>query len=124
MSPFYPTLVSTRMVDTVNFYEDYFGFEPVVEQEGYILMRRRGNPEVCIAVFDSKHHCVSNVVPNVQGVIVNIIEEDVKGKYDDLYMEGLEIYKDLGSDINGNDHFIVYDPNGIMVNIHAPMTLA
>jgi hypothetical protein len=63
-------------------------------------------------------------MPRVQGLIVNIIETDVKSKYDDLYMEGLDIYKEFGTDINGKDHFIVYDPNGIMVNVHAPLALS
>lgn len=121
MAPFYPTLVSDCLVDTVNFYEDYFGFEAVIEQDGYVLLRHANHADVCIAVFDSKHDCVSKLVTSAQGVIVNIIDDDVKAKYDDLYMEGLDFYKEYGRDINGKEHFVVYDPNGTLLNVHAPL---
>jgi hypothetical protein len=123
MASFYPTIVSQCMVSTVNFYEDYFGFVPAIEKEGYVLLRQEQNPAACIAVFDKTHRCVNNVVEPVRGVIVNIVVNDVKEKFDALYMEGLDFYKEFGTDINGNDHFVVYDPNGILINVHAPFGL-
>lgn len=122
MAPFYPTLVSEKFVPTVNFYEDFFDFVPVIEREGYVLLRRENNPDACIAFFDKTHACVQDAVPLAQGIVVNIVENDVKGKYDSLYMEGLDFYKGFGRDINDRDHFIVFDPNGIMVNVHAPLS--
>ncbi len=123
MTLFYPTLVTDRFAETVSFYEDHFGFMPAIEQDGYVLLKCARSPEMCIAVFDVNHACVTDVVPSVRGVIVNIIIDDVKAKFDELYMEGLSIYSEVKKDINGNDHFIVYDPNGILVNVHAPMVL-
>lgn len=120
MTPFYPKLVSEKFVKTINFYEDFFGFVPAVEQDGYVLMRSQENPILCIGLFDKDHHCVSPLNSASKGVIVNIVVNDVKAKYDDLYMEGVEIYKELGKDVNGKDHFVVFDPNGVLVNIHAP----
>jgi hypothetical protein len=124
MASFYPTLVTDKLVNTVNFYEDYFDFVPAVEKDGYVLMQKKADPSVCIAVFDRQHKCVAEFGISVQGLIVNIVERDVKTKWDDLYMEGLDIYKDFGTDINGADHFVVYDPNGILVNVHAPVQLS
>lgn len=120
MTPFYPTLVSDKFVKTINFYEDFFGFVPAVEQDGYVLMRSNENPALCIGVFDREHACVSPLHETSKGVIVNIVQQDVKSKYNDLYMEGVEIYKEFGKDINGHDHFVVFDPNGVLVNVHAP----
>jgi hypothetical protein len=81
-------------------------------------------PTSCIAIFHKTHQCVADVLPTVKGLIVNIVMEDVKAAYDDLYMEGLDFYKELGTDINGKDHFVVLDPNGILVNVHAPLMLS
>lgn len=121
----YPTIVSDRLVSTVNFYEDYFDFVPTIEQDGYVLLKKGTRPDACIAVYDpASKACKHATVLSGKGVIVNIVEEDVKAKFDALYMEGIEIAQDLAEDINGNEHFIVYDPNGIMVNVHAPMTLS
>lgn len=122
MGSFYPTLVSDQLVKTVNFYEDHFGFVPTIEREGFVLMHQRANPENCLAVFSRAHECMSEVEIPVSGLIVNIVDNDVRSKYDDLYMEGLSFHRELGKDLVGADHFVVYDPNGIMVNVHAPYT--
>lgn len=120
MSGLYTTIVSNCLISTVNFYEDHFGFVPVIEKDGYVLLQHDDSPSVRIAIFDKAHDCVNDLSEPVKGVIVNVMVPDVKAKYDDLYMEGLDIHKEYGTDINGYEHFVVYDPNGIWVNVHAP----
>ncbi len=120
MTPIYSTLVTTQFAKTVNFYEDHFGFVPSVEKEGYALLCAPDNRSQCIAVFDSEHECVKNGISPVQGVILNIATQDMKAMYDYLYMEGVDIYKEPGIDILGQKHFVIYDPNGVLVNIYEP----
>lgn len=117
MGRFYATLISDKLVKTINFYEDHFGFSPIVEKDGYVLLQKKDDPDFCIALFDSKHPCIRNAPP-VRGVILNLAVSNVQSYYDDLYMEGLEIFKEYGTDIHGRNHFVVYDPNGVMINIH------
>lgn len=117
MAHFYPILVSDQLVDTVNFYEDYFGFVPMVEKDGYTLLQNKQNPDSCIAVFAKTHQCVAQFGQSVQGVILTLAVDDIEGAYNHLYMEGLELYKEMGVDILGARHFVVYDPNGILVNV-------
>lgn len=117
MTHLYPTLVTGKPVNTINFYEDYFGFVPTVEQDGYALLQSQDDPDSRIAVFDVAHECVAPLEQSVQGVILTIGVENIENAYDTLYMEGLEIYKDLGTDVNGARHFVVYDPNRILVNV-------
>lgn len=116
----YSTLVSDKLVQTVNFYEDHFGFIPVIEKDGYVMLQSKDN---VIAVFDAHHECVYERIKPVQGLILNIQLKNVEEIYNRLYMEGLEIYKELGQDINGKKHFVVYDPNGVLVNIHEPIDI-
>jgi uncharacterized glyoxalase superfamily protein PhnB len=118
MTNFHPTIVSGKYVPTINFYEDYFGFVATVEQEGFTLLQKANKPGDRIAVFDAAHECVAERVNPVQGLILNMPVDDVRKIYDLLYMEGLDIYKDLGTDIHGRQHFVVYDPNGVLVNVH------
>lgn len=118
MNTFYPTLVSDQFVNTVNFYEDHFDFMPDVEKDGYALLRHKYNSDNYIAVFDSTHDCVVDRVQPVQGLILSIAVENVSQVYDTLYMEGLSMYKDVGEDVHGRQHFVVYDPNGILVNVY------
>ncbi len=117
MAHFYPTLVTDKAVRTINFYEDYFGFVPTFEKEGYALLQNEKNPDTCIAVFDTQHSCVASLEQSVQGVILTLAVDDIEETYDNLYMEGLELFKEFGTDIHGSRHFVVYDPNGILVNI-------
>ena len=124
MNKFYPTLVSEKFVATINFYEDFFGFVPAVEQDGYALMQSSENPSLCFALIDKNHGSALLPKASSEALIINVVVPDVKSKYDDLYMEGLEIRQDITKDHNGCDHFIVSDPNGIMINIHAPLDLA
>lgn len=120
MVGFHATLISDKMIETVNFYEDFFGFVPVIEQERYVLLYKKDDPSLRIAVFDSAHPCIYTVAPT-QGVILNLWSSHVKSLYDDLYMEGLEMYKELGTDVHGNNHFVVIDPNGVLVNVCEPV---
>ncbi len=117
MVSLYPTLVSDKLVRTINFYEDFFGFVPTCEKDGYAFLQSQQNPDMCIAVFDASHQCVSQLEQSTQGLILTVAVKDIEETYDTLYMEGLELYKDFGVDILGNRHFVVYDPNGILVNV-------
>lgn len=120
MGRFHATLISDKMVETINFYEDFFGFIPVIEQERYALLQKQDDPSLRIAVFDSAHPCIYTVAPS-QGVILNLYSSNVQDLYEQIYMEGLEMYKEYGTDIHGNDHFVVIDPNGVLVNVCEPI---
>jgi uncharacterized glyoxalase superfamily protein PhnB len=124
MTNFHPTIVSEKFIPTVNFYEDYFGFIVTLEQDGFTLLQKEASPGDRIAIFDKTHQCVEGRVKPVQGLILNIAVDDVKEKYDALYMEGLEIYKEYGLDIHGRKHFVVYDPNGVLINVHEAVEVA
>lgn len=123
MGSFYPTIISKKMIATVNFYEDHFDFVPVVEEEGFTLLRNPELEDVCISIFEAGHKCIKGVQP-VQGLILNMPVEDVRKKYDMLYMEGLDIFKEFGTDLHGRRHFVVCDPNGVLVNVHEAVDVA
>lgn len=123
MKNLYPTLVSDKFVETINFYEDFFGFAPLVEQEGYALLQQKDNADMRLAVFDVNHKCVSDRVQPVQGVILSLAVDNVEHLYNELFMEGLEMYKDLGQDVNDRRHFVVYDPNGVLINVSEPLEM-
>lgn len=120
MSPLYATLVTRDFASTVNFYEDFFGFAASVEQEQYAFLESPDNAANAIAVFDARHPCVDGQLAPVQGVILNIASHDVLGMYDYLYMEGVEVFKEPGTDVHGRKHFVVYDPNRVLVNVYEP----
>ncbi|MFA5592721.1 MAG: VOC family protein [Micavibrio sp.] len=118
MSLLYTSLVAADFIETVNFYEDYFGFAPVVEQESYVFMQDPENPVNAIAIFAQDHPCLKGRMMPSNGVILNIASHDIAGMYDHLYHEGVDVFKEPGTDIEGRKHFVISDPNGILVNIY------
>ena len=76
MIVFYPTIVSNKLIATVNFYEDYFGFIPVIEDDGYTLLRAANLHDGRIAIFDARHRRVKDIQP-VRGLILNMPVGDV-----------------------------------------------
>lgn len=117
MASFYPTLVTDKFVDTINFYEDFFGFAPSTEEEGYALLEGADDSDHCIAVFDRAHKCIAQLEQSVQGVILTFAVDNIEEVYNRLYLEGLEFYKEFGQDVHGDRHFVIYDPNGVLVNV-------
>jgi len=120
MSHSYTSLVTDKFAETVNFYEDHFGLTPSTEKEGYAFLQSPDRPENCVAVFDAAHECVAGQVKPVRGVILNFTSRNIDTMYDFLYMEGLEVYKEPGRDVHGRRHFVVQDPNGVLVNVYEP----
>ena len=78
---------------------------------------------MCLAIFDAAHKCVDQLKQTVRGLILSIPVHDVKAAYDNLYMEGLDMYKEYGVDMHGKNHFVVYDPNGVLINVHEPLDI-
>jgi catechol 2,3-dioxygenase-like lactoylglutathione lyase family enzyme len=122
MNSIYPTLVSNKFVETINFYEDFFGFVPVNEQDGYALLQHSDNHSIKIAIFDVDHACVHDRIKPVQGLIIALSVPNVEEAYQSLYMEGLDVYKDLSQDVHDRRHFVVYDPNGVLINVVEPFS--
>ena len=50
-------------------------------------------------------------------MVLTFAVDDIENTYNKLYLEGLDLYKEFGTDILGDRHFVVYDPNGILVNV-------
>ncbi len=113
---FHPTIVSDKVSHTVNFYEDHFEFVPTIEQDGYVFMQNKDRPEMCIAVVDVNHECIRNEsVKPVQGLILNFPVADVNETFNALYFEGLDIQQEPKENKLGSRHFIVRDPNGVLI---------
>jgi len=121
MTSFHPTLVSKKFNETINFYEDYFGFRIALEEDRLAILQLKDDPKVCLSVYDIKY--ASEGIKPVSGLVLNVPCKDVQAVYEQLYMEGLEMHKELGHDFRGNHHFIVRDPNGVLINVTEPMRL-
>ncbi|MBE1574178.1 VOC family protein [Amycolatopsis roodepoortensis] len=116
LTSFYPVLMTEKITETRDFYCDHFGFEPTFEADWYVSLKR-GAWE--LAVLASGHETIPAGAGNpVQGLLLNFEVEDVDAEHRRLIVEaGLPEALSLRSEDFGQRHFIVADPNGVLIDV-------
>lgn len=114
----YPIVCSDKFQKSVAFYEDYFGFVPALELDGFVILKREGREDSYLAIMDSMHGALPEQYRRpIQGMILNYPVTDVMSFYDHAYYEGLNLKSEPQDVICGRKHFFVEDPNGILIDV-------
>ncbi|MFD0656926.1 VOC family protein [Thermocatellispora tengchongensis] len=93
--------------------------EVTFEADWYVSLRRPGDPPYELALLDHGHPTVPEAYRRpVQGVLLNFEVEDVDAEWERLVLgEGLTAELDLRTEEFGQRHFIVADPNGVLIDV-------
>ncbi|WP_067549257.1 VOC family protein [Nocardia crassostreae] len=120
LNSFYTVLGVSRLSEARDFYTRLFGFEITFEADWYIGLRRK---EYELALLDYAHPTVPEGYRQpAQGILLNVEVEDVDAEWDRLvHREGLPVALDIRSEDFGQRHFIVVDPNGILIDVITPI---
>jgi catechol 2,3-dioxygenase-like lactoylglutathione lyase family enzyme len=120
LTSFYPVLGTTRIKESHAFYAEWFGFEATFESDWYVSLRR-GRRE--LALLDPTHPTIpSGFGRPAQGLLLNFEVEDVDAEWRRLVVDGgLRAELGLRSEDFGQRHFIVADPNGILIDVITPI---
>jgi uncharacterized glyoxalase superfamily protein PhnB len=114
----YPIICANDLSQTVNFYEDFFDFVVALEIPGYAVMKREGFKDAHIAIIDKDHKEIPEAYRRpVQGMILSMPVPDVRASYMAAYWEGLDIVSEPVETCWGRLHFMVEDPNGILIDV-------
>ncbi|MDR3094331.1 MAG: VOC family protein [Bacteroidales bacterium] len=101
---------------SAGFYQRFFGFEPVFDAGWYISLKHSKGQE--LAFIDASHE---SVPPEYQhqaaGFILNIEVDNVDDVYEKFVGEKWGILVPLETNEYGQHHFIISDPNNILVDI-------
>ncbi|MGW5705108.1 MULTISPECIES: VOC family protein [unclassified Amycolatopsis] len=116
LTSFYPVLMTEKIAETRDFYRDHFGFELTFEADWYVSLKR-GEWE--LAILAPGHDTIPGGAGKpVQGLLLNFEVEDVDAEYRRLVGEaGLPEALSLRSEEFGQRHFIVADPNGVLIDV-------
>ena len=115
---YHPLICTDKYSKTVAFYEDYFEFVVVQEHQNYVMMCQPDNADTQIAVIDMYAECLpKEAQQKTTGLIINFPVDNVRGKYQEYYWEGLDILSDPKKSNYGNLFFMVRDPNGNYINV-------
>jgi catechol 2,3-dioxygenase-like lactoylglutathione lyase family enzyme len=123
LTSFYPVIGTSRLTESRDFYVRLMGFEVTFEADWYVSLRRPGDPPYELALLDPDHPTVpaGHRAP-ARGLLLNFEVADVDAEWERLVVrEGLRPELELRSEDFGQRHFIVADPNGILVDVITPI---
>lgn len=117
INSFYPVIMSNKIKESKDFYMKYFNFELTFENDWYISLKSEDNIE--LAIINSAHSTIPEKFRNLsQGIILNIEVDNVNNEYKKLIStNNLPVISDIKDEEFGQRHFIIEDPNGILIDI-------
>ncbi|MEV4360824.1 VOC family protein [Nonomuraea sp. NPDC051941] len=123
LTSFYPVICTARLQESRDFYTGLLGFETTFEADWYVSLRRPGTPSYELALLDHTHPTLPEAyrVP-VRGLLLNFEVADVDAEWERLVVgAGLTAELALRSEDFGQRHFIVADPNGVLIDVITPI---
>ncbi|MFT2017066.1 VOC family protein [Streptomyces sp. 796.1] len=123
LTSFYPVIGTARLAESHDFYTRLLGFETTFSADWYVSMRHADDPTRELALLDHTHPTVpeGHRVP-AQGLLLNFEVADVDAEWERLVIaEGLRPLLAIRSEDFGQRHFIVSDPNGVLIDVITPI---
>lgn len=123
LTSFYPVICTSRLRESHEFYVRHFGFAATFEADWYVGLRRDGSPPCELALLDHTHPTLPAAYRRpAQGLLLNVEVTDVDAEWERLVVRGgLRPELALRSEEFGQRHFIVADPNGVLVDVITPI---
>jgi|SRR5690606_17514735 catechol 2,3-dioxygenase-like lactoylglutathione lyase family enzyme len=120
LTSFYPVICTDKVAESRDFYVRLFGFEVTFEADWYVSLRR-GSYE--LALLDRTHPTLPEGFRRpAAGLLLNFEVADADAEWDRLVTrEGLTPELRLRSEDFGQRHFIVADPNGVLIDVIQPI---
>lgn len=123
LTSLYPVICTARLKESCDFYTRLLGFRTTFEADWYISLRHPGKAGYELALLDHTHPTLPEGYRTpTQGLLLNFEVEDVDAEWHRLVTrEGLRPLLELRSEDFGQRHFIVADPNGVLLDIITPI---
>lgn len=119
----YPVIGTAKIDESRDFYTRLMGFETTFAADWYVSLRLPGDPGHELALLDHTHPTIpaGYRVP-AQGVLLNFEVPDVDAEWDRLVVRGgLAPLLPIRDEDFGQRHFIVADPNGVLIDVITPI---
>ncbi len=115
-----PSLSSEAFVASRDFYAAMFDLVISVElDEWYLQLMAESDPMLNIGFVKPDHELFANrtASPGRYGVVLTIHVDDVDEAYKRAKTLGAEIVAEIRNEDYGQRHFLVVDPNGLVLNV-------
>lgn len=112
-------ICSARLEESLAFYTGLFGFKTTFVDDWYVSLKHAEKPEFELALLDYTHPTLPTPYrAPVRGLLLNFEVADVDAEWERLVVRGdLKPALDLRSEDFGQRHFIVPDPDGVLIDV-------
>lgn len=122
LASYYPVIACADPAATRDFYVRYFGFTVAYDSGWYFHLLQANDPRVNLGILEAGHDSVPQGYRKpVRGLLLNFEVADVDAEHARLKAAGLPILLSLRDEPWGQRHFIVSDPNGVMIDVIKPI---
>jgi predicted enzyme related to lactoylglutathione lyase len=115
-----PNLSSEAFVASRDFYEAMFDLVVSVElDDWYMQLMAESDPSLNIGFVKPGHELFAGRAssPRSYGVVLTIHVDDVDVAYERAQQRGAEIVAEIRNEDYGQRHFLMVDPNGLVLNV-------
>lgn len=123
ITQYYPVLMTDRVEPTAQFYERHFRFVRQFSSDWYVHLQSTDDPAVNLAILDGDHDSIPAGARGGRagGLLLNFEVADVDAEYARVQSEDLDVQLSLRDEAFGQRHFIVRDPNGVLIDVIQPI---
>jgi len=119
---YYPVLLVDDVETAAAFYQTHFGFRSLFKSDWYIHLQQADHADVNLAFVSRSHASVPEGSRKpAAGLLINFEVDDPDEIYERLRAAGVPVLHTLRDEDFGQRHFIVADPNGVMVDVIKPI---
>ena len=115
-----------RSEQTAGLYTELFGFEIIFRNaDWYIQLALPGNTAVQFGIIRRNYSFLPKPLQlPAQGIIFTIQVEDVDSVCKEVMKRGYHVVQALRDEEFGQRHFLMKDPNGLIVNVSMPIAMS
>ena len=118
MNSLFPDICTNAIAESKEFYGSLLGFKPLFEIDWYVQLQSPTDKSVQIAFVRQDHDSVPEGFRKPpQGVVVTVEMDNVDDVYARARRQGCEIVLELRNEVWGQRHFMVRDPNGLLLDL-------
>lgn len=122
ITSYYPVIMTGDVKGTAEFYMRHLRFEALFSSDWYVHLQSKLDERVTLAVLDGTHHTIpESGRGTVAGLLLNVEVEDPDALYAEFQAAGLPILKAICDEDFGQRHFIIADPNGVLIDVIKPI---
>lgn len=121
----FPIVVADDLAAMRDFYTGFLGFTAAYDSDWFIDLQSPGEPLLEIGVWVAGHELLpAGLAGPPQGVMIDVVVDDVDRSYADARDRALEILIELRDEPYGQRRFVTKDPAGTFVEVSTPIPMS